>query len=470
MKEKGVELLKTHLKGETNSMGFSKDFLWGTATASYQIEGGAFEDGRGYTVWDDFCRTPGKVFSMHNGDVACDHYHRYKEDVKMMADMGIKAYRFSIAWSRILPEGKGEINQKGIDFYNSLIDELIKYNIKPCLTLFHWDLPFGLYRLGGWQNPQIVDWFAEYAKIVAENFGDRVKFFMTFNEPQCFIGLGHVTGEHAPGNLMSRRSVLEMAHHVMMAHGKAVQAIRSIVPDAQIGYAPTSTPVIPLTDSKEDIEAARKAYFAVEDKTEYMWSTSWWSDPVMLGAYPEDGLKLFEKDLPDFKPEDLKLMNQPIDFYGQNIYNGYVVKSDGNGGYTSVERPVGYPRTGNGWPVVPESLYWGPRFLYERYKKPIVITENGCCCADVVSLDGQVHDPGRIDFYHRYLRELKKAVEDGVDVAGYFAWSVMDNFEWAKGYSDRFGLVYVDYTTQERILKDSAHWYSEVIRKNGENL
>ena len=306
-------------------MGFSKGFLWGTATASYQIEGGAFEDGRGYTVWDDFCRTPGKVFSMHNGDVACDHYHRYKEDVKMMADMGIKAYRFSIAWSRILPEGKGEINQKGIDFYNSLIDELIKYNIKPCLTLFHWDLPFGLYRLGGWQNPQIVDWFAEYAKIVAENFGDRVKFFMTFNEPQCFIGLGHVTGEHAPGNLMSRRSVLEMAHHVMMAHGKAVQAIRSIVPDAQIGYAPTSTPVIPLTDSKEDIEAARKAYFAVEDKTEYMWSTSWWSDPVMLGAYPEDGLKLFEKDLPDFKPEDLKLMNQPIDFYGQNIYNGYVV-------------------------------------------------------------------------------------------------------------------------------------------------
>ena len=451
-------------------MGFSKGFLWGTATASYQIEGGAFEDGRGYTVWDDFCRTPGKVFSMHNGDVACDHYHRYKEDVKMMADMGIKAYRFSIAWSRILPEGKGEINQKGIDFYNSLIDELIKYNIKPCLTLFHWDLPFGLYRLGGWQNPQIVDWFAEYAKIVAENFGDRVKFFMTFNEPQCFIGLGHVTGEHAPGNLMSRRSVLEMAHHVMMAHGKAVQAIRSIVPDAQIGYAPTSTPVIPLTDSKEDIEAARKAYFAVEDKTEYMWSTSWWSDPVMLGAYPEDGLKLFEKDLPDFKPEDLKLMNQPIDFYGQNIYNGYVVKSDGNGGYTFVERPVGYPRTGNGWPVVPKSLYWGPRFLYERYKKPIVITENGCCCADVVSLDGQVHDPGRIDLYHRYLRELKKAVEDGVDVAGYFAWSVMDNFEWAKGYSDRFGLVYVDYTTQERILKDSAHWYSEVIRKNGENL
>lgn len=451
-------------------MGFPKSFLWGTATASYQIEGAAFEDGRGYTVWDDFCRTPGKVFSMHNGDVACDHYHRYKEDVKMMADLGIQAYRFSIAWSRILPEGKGEVNQKGIDFYNRLIDELLKYHIKPCLTLFHWDLPFALHRLGGWQNPRIVDWFAEYAAVVAKAFGDRVKFFMTFNEPQCFVGLGHVTGEHAPGNLLSRRSVLEMAHHVMMAHGKAVQAIRSLVPDVRLGYAPTSNPAIPATDSPQDVEAARKAYFAVEDKPDYMWSVSWWSDPVLLGRYPEDGLKIFAGDMPDFKPEDLKIMNQPLDFYGQNIYNGYVVKDDGMGGYKALERPAGYPRTGNGWPVVPESLYWGPRFLYERYKKPVIITENGCCSADVVSLDGKVHDPGRVDFYHRYLLELQRAIEDGVRIDAYFAWSVMDNFEWAKGYSDRFGLVYVDYATQERIWKDSAYWYREVIRSNGENL
>ena len=201
-----------------------------------------------------------------------------------------------------------------------------------------------------------------------------------------------------------------------------------------------------------------------------MWSVSWWSDPVMLGRYPEDGLKLFEKDMPEFKPEDLELMHQPLDFYGQNIYNGYRVKSDKKGGWETVERPVGYPRTGNGWPVVPESLYWGPRFLYERYRKPIVITENGCCCADVVSLDGKVHDPGRIDFYHRYLRELGRAIEDGVRVDAYFAWSVIDNFEWAKGYSDRFGMVYVDFETQERILKDSANWYAEVIRNNGTNL
>lgn len=451
-------------------MGFSKEFLWGTATASYQIEGGALEGNRGYTVWDDFCRTQGKVFSMHNGDIACDHYHRYKEDIKMMADMGVQAYRFSIAWSRILPDGKGAVNQKGIDFYNGLIEELIHYHIKPCVTLFHWDLPYALLRLGGWQNPEIVNWFAEYARILAKAFGDKVEFFITFNEPQCFVGLGHVTGEHAPGNIMSRRSVLEMAHHVMMAHGKAVQAIRSEVKNAKVGYAPTSTPVIPATESREDIEAARKAYFAVEDKTDYMWSVSWWSDPILLGRYPEDGLKVFEQDLPDFKPEDLELMHQPLDFYGQNIYNGYVVKADGKGGYTPLERPIGYPRAGNGWPIVPECLYWGPKFLYEKYQKPIIITENGICCADVVSLDKKVHDPNRIDFYHRYLLQLKRAVEDDVKIDGYFAWSVMDNFEWAKGYFDRFGLVYVDFQTQERILKDSAYWYKQVIQENGENL
>lgn len=451
-------------------MTFLKDFLWGAATASYQVEGAVGEDGRGYTVWDDFCDTPGKVFSGHSGAVACDHYHRYREDAALMAALGIQAYRFSIAWSRIFPEGRGELNQAGLDFYSRLVDELLAHGIEPCITLFHWDLPFALHRLGGWQNPEIVNWFGAYAETVGRALGDRVKRFITFNEPQCFIGLGHVSGEHAPGNLMSRRSVLEMAHHVMMAHGRAVQALRAAVPGAIVGYAPTSSPALPLTECTEDIEAARKAYFSVTGGRNYMWSASWWSDPVVLGAYPEDGLKLFERDMPKFSAEDLKLMCQPLDFYGQNIYNGYTVRSDGRGGSEPVERPVGYPRTGNGWPVTPEALYWGPKFLYERYKLPIYITENGLCCPDVVSLDGRVHDPNRIDFYHRYLRELKRAVADGVDVRAYFAWSVMDNFEWAKGYSDRFGLVYVDYQTQERIPKDSAYWYQSVIATNGGQL
>lgn len=449
-------------------MSFPKKFIWGTATASYQVEGAACEDGRGLTVWDDFCSTTGKTFNGQNGDVACDHYHRYKEDVALMAELGLKAYRFSIAWSRIMPEGTGEINEKGLEFYDSLVDELLKKGITPYVTLFHWDLPFGLYRKGGWQNPESPKWFANYVEIVAKRLGDRVKNFITFNEPQCFVGLGHVTGEHAPGNIMSRKSTLEMAHNVMLAHGLAVQVIRSIVADAKVGYAPTSSAVYPASNSKEDIEAARQAYFQVQPNPDnYLWSVTWWSDPVMLGGYPEDGLKLYEKDLPKIGQNDMKIISQPLDFYGQNIYNGSQVKAQKNG-FEYVERSIGYNRTANGWPVTPECLYWGPKFLYERYKKPIIITENGMCAHDWVSVDGKVHDPNRIDFMYRYIREMKKAVEDGVDVIGYFAWSLMDNFEWAKGYFDRFGMVYVDYKTQQRIIKDSGYWYKQLVESNGE--
>ena len=448
-------------------MSFPKDFMWGSATASYQLEGSAFEDGRGYTVWDDFCRRPGSILDGSNGDVACDHYHRYPEDVAIMGEIGLKAYRFSLAWSRILPEGTGAVNEKGISFYHNLIDELLKYNIVPCITLYHWDMPYALYRKGGWQNPESVDWFAEYAAVVARAYGDKVKFFITLNEPQCFIGLGHVSGEHAPGNVMSRRSVLEMTHNVLKAHGRAVQAIRSIVPDAQIGYAPTSGVACPGTDKPEDIEAARKAYFDITDTSNYMWNVSWFSDPVFFGKYPEAGLKVFEKDLPDFKPEDFKLISEPIDFYGQNIYNGYKVEADGKGGYRYLSRKSGHPRTACGWPVVPECLYWGTRFLYERYKKPIYITENGISCTDTVCLDGRIHDAERIDFLNRYLLALGKAIDDGIDIRGYFVWSLMDNFEWAKGYTERFGIVHVDYESQKRTWKDSAYWLREVINSNG---
>lgn len=449
-------------------MAFQKNFLWGSATSSYQIEGAAYEDGRGMTVWDDFCRRPGVIQEDHNGDVACDHYHHYSEDIALMEKLGIRAYRFSIAWARVLPEGTGMVNEKGIDFYNRLVDELISHHIIPVVTLFHWDLPYALYQKGGWHNPDCVSWFAEYASLMAQRLGDRVKHFITFNEPQCFIGLGHVTCEHAPGSSMSRRSVLEMAHHVLLAHGTAVQVIRSIVPQAQIGYAPTSTVPVPVTEKSQDVDAARKAYFGFgADADNYVWSTSWWSDPAILGQYPEEGLRLFEKDLPHIQTNDMKTICQPLDFYGQNIYHGYPVQSDGRGGCLKMKRKPGYPRTAIGWAVVPQSLYWGPKFLYERYKLPIVITENGMSSHDWISADGKVHDPARIDFMYRYLCELNRASNEGVDVAGYFAWSFMDNFEWAKGYTERFGMVYVDYETQVRLPKDSAYWYRDLITSGG---
>lgn len=451
-------------------MGFRKDFVWGTATASYQVEGAVAQDGRGFTVWDDYCERDGRIFDGHDGKTACDHYHRYREDVAMMKKMGQKAYRFSVAWSRIIPDGFGQVNQKGIDFYDRLIDELLLNGIEPYLTLFHWDLPFEIYKRGGWQNPDVVEWYGRYAQVVAEHFGDRVKNMITFNEPQCFIGLGHVTGEHAPGNIMSKRSVLEMAHHVMMAHGKAVQAIRSIYPDIKIGYAPTSSVAMPL-DPDRDIKAAKEAYFSLGNEREnYMWSVSWFSDPVMLGEYPKEGLDELHRCLPGIKDEDMILISQPIDFYGQNIYNGYYVRAGEDGGYVRQERQPGYAKTGCGWPVTPECLYWGPRFLYERYHTPVIITENGMSCHDTVSMDGSIHDTDRIDFLHRYLCQLKRAAEEGIDVRGYFAWSLMDNFEWSQGYSQRFGLAYVDYKTQQRILKDSAYWYAATIKENGENL
>lgn len=452
-------------------MGFKEDFVWGAATASYQIEGATLEDGRGLTVWDEFCKIPGKVFSAHTGDVACDHYHRYKEDVAIMKKLHIGAYRFSIAWSRIMPNGFGKVNEKGLKFYSDLIDELIKNGIEPYVTLFHWDLPYELYKRGGWQNPDISQWFAEYTYVVAKCFGNRVKNYITFNEPQCFIGLGHVTGEHAPGNLMSQKAVLEMAHNVLLSHGKAVQVLRKVAPHAKIGYAPTCTANYPATDSPEDIEATRKSYFEVcPNPDNFMWSITWWSDPVLLGHYPEDGLELYKDILPDIKEGDMELISEPIDFYCQNIYNGHKIRATEGGEFEYVKRDEGYAKTAANWPVTPESLYWGPKFLYERYPKPFFISENGMAAHDTVSLDGEVHDPNRIDFLHRYLLQLRRAAKDGVPVEGYFVWTLMDNFEWARGYSERFGIVYVDYQTQERIIKDSGKWYSEVIKRNGENL
>ncbi len=450
-------------------MGFREDFIWGVATASYQIEGAAYEDGKGLSVWDDFCRQRGRIFEGHTGDVACDHYHRYQEDIALMASLGVKNYRFSISWPRILPEGTGKVNPKGLDFYKKLVDSLLSHGITPYATLFHWDYPLALLHRGGWLNPDSSDWFAEYTHQVAQALGGSLKNYITLNEPQCFIGISYLDTVHAPGIGHSLKDNLAMTHHVLLAHGKAVQTLRADVAGSKVGFAPTGATYDPATHSKEDIEAARAATFAV-NKENWGFNIAWWCDPALLGHYPEEGLRNLEDILPAIGGGDMKQIHQPLDFHGQNIYQSAPVQADGKQGFKEAKRPVGHPKTAIGWPVTPESLYWAPKFLYERYKTPFIITENGLSCHDVVSLDGKVHDPNRIDFLHRYIRNLRKAAEEGADIIGYFQWSFMDNFEWAKGYDDRFGLVYVDYETQKRIPKDSAFWYQQVMETNGNTL
>ena len=453
-------------------MGFNKDFAWGVATASYQIEGGAYEDGKGLSVWDEFCKIPDKIADGYTGEVACDHYHSYKQDIRLMKSMGIKAYRFSVSWTRVMPSGTGEINEKGMEFYHNLISELIDNGIEPYVTLFHWDYPYALHNQGGWLNPESSNWFAEYAKVITERFSDRVKYFITFNEPQCFIGLGYHHALHAPGVKMSLKDGLQMAHNVLLAHGKAVKMIRQHAKvQVKIGYAPTCSMTYPVTESDENIEAARKALFSMPKSGEdWSWNVTWWSDPVFFGKYPEDGIKLFQGNMPFIAEGDMDIIAQPLDFYGQNIYNGAPIVATPSGGFERLKRAAGHAKAANGWPITPQTLYWGPKFLYERYKLPIYITENGMVESDVIALDGYVHDPNRIDFLHRYLKELKRASDEGIVIKGYFLWSFMDNFEWAHGFNARFGLVYVDYSTQKRIVKDSGYWYRDTILQNGKNI
>lgn len=459
-------------------MNFGKNFVWGAAAAAYQIEGAAREDGKGPSVWDMMCQKPGAIWQEHTGDIACDHYHRYKEDVTLMKEIGLKAYRLSLSWPRILPTGSGKINKTGLAFYDRLIDELLAAGIAPWITLFHWDFPYELYCKGGWLNRESVEWFTDYTSLVVDSFSDRVSDWMTLNEPQCFIGLGMEFGIHAPGDRLGRKEVLRAGHHVLLSHGRAVQVIRSTAKlKPTIGWAPVGVTAYPSSDQKEDIEAARKAMFdhdttfALNNGRKIsVWSNTWWGDPVIFGKYPEDAWKAFGDDVPEIATGDMEIISQPIDFYGANIYSGLEVYADKEGKPTAVTPKIGEPMTAFRWPVTPECLGWGIKLLHERYQHPMVVTENGLSCNDWPSLDGEVHDPQRIDFLHRYLLSLEKCVQEGIDVRGYFQWSIMDNFEWAEGYKERFGLIYVDYPTQKRILKDSAKWYQSLIKSHGEAL
>jgi beta-glucosidase len=452
-----------------NDMEFPADFAWGVAAASYQIEGAAFEEGKGLSIWDMLCRKEGAIWNGQSGDVACDHYHHYKEDVALMKSINIPAYRLSISWPRILPGGTGKMNPAGLDFYDRLIDELLAADITPYVTLFHWDYPYELHCRGGWLNPDSSNWFAEYTKVVASRLGDRVSHWMTHNEPHCFIGLGYQEGRFAPGIKMGLTEVLLSAHNVLLAHGKGVQAIRASAKlPAKVGIAMVGINYYPTSDSEEDIQIARQATYSVF--TRNLFSNTWWLDPIFFGHYPEDGQKLFGPAAPEVRPGDMETIRQPIDFLGENMYTGSAVRKGSDGTLEYVPLATGHPLNAMKWPLNPEVLHWGPIFLYERYKTPIIITENGSSEDDWISLDGKVHDPGRIDYTHRYLLELHKAIEAGVPVKGYFHWSIMDNFEWAEGYKERLGLIFIDYPTQKRILKDSAYWYQKVITSNGESL
>ncbi|RMI44025.1 GH1 family beta-glucosidase [Streptomyces triticirhizae] len=455
---------------------FPADFLWGSATASYQIEGAASEDGRTPSIWDTFCRTPGKVFQGDNGDVACDHYHRWSDDLDLMSELGLQAYRFSVSWSRVQPTGRGPAVQRGLDFYRALADGLLERNITPAITLYHWDLPQELEDAGGWPARETAERFAEYAHLVATALGDRVRLWTTLNEPFCSAFLGYGSGVHAPGRT-EPESVLKAAHHLNLAHGLGVQALRTVLPaEAQIGITFNPGVIRSHTESPEDQDAARRIDAL---------HTRIFTDPVLHGAYPGD-LKEDTAHVSDWsfvRDGDEAEIHQQIDFLGLNYYTPTVVsapvegreapRNDGHGasdhspwvGSESVEFHLAPgERTDMGWVIDPTGLVQLlRRFGEERPDLPLYITENGAAFDDKVDASGAVHDPDRISYLHGHLDAVHQAIAEGVDVRGYFLWSLMDNFEWAYGYSKRFGVVHVDFETLRRTPKASARWYAGVV-------
>ena len=442
-------------------MGFPKDFMWGAASASYQVEGGWDEDGKGAGIWDVLY--PDHVAHNEHGHEACDHYRRFREDVAHMKALGLKTYRFSVSWPRVMPEGIGRVNPAGLEFYKELVQELCQAGIEPMVTLFHWDLPYALHLKGGWMNPEISDWFAEYTRVVVEALSDKVRCWMTVNEPQCFIGLGYETGVHAPFYKVPKQSLAVATRNVLLAHGKSVLAIRKYAKQPPIvGMAPTGPVFLPKDGSPEEIERARQKTF---HQPASAFDIAWFCDAPILGTFPREVCDyLGVADV--LQAGDMEIVRQPLDFFGFNVYHA---ADNGSPNYHGTTYQ-GCPLTASGWPINPDVMYWSVRFLYERYGLPVLITENGMANTDFVMSDGKVHDPQRIDFVSRYLAALKQAAEAGYPILGYTYWSILDNYEWAEGYDKRFGLIYVDYQTQQRTLKDSALWYRDVIACNGENI
>jgi len=431
------------------------DFLWGVSTSAYQIEGAVAEDGRGPSIWDRRCKMKGGVGDGSNGDVSCDHYHRYREDIGLMKDIGVDAYRFSIAWPRLLPTGKGAVNEAGLDFYDRLIDSLLDAGITPWATLYHWDLPQGLDDLGGWTNRDCAGWFADYAVLAAKRYGDRVKHFATFNEFSVFTLFGYAIDWAAPG-VTDRNAHLKAIHHVNLAHGAGVDVLRSLVPDVSIGAIHNRQKVLPEGGMPENQAAA--------DLLDEHWNRAF-PDPQILGHYPPQIARAIE---PYVQAGDMARICRPIDWFGLNHYGPIFAKADPatTWGFGWGDTPSGGPDYGIGWRIFPEMFRDELITLTERYRLPVYITENGCGGdRDVPDARGQVIDPHRIKYLEVYHQAMCDAIAAGADVRGYFVWSLLDNFEWGSGYGQRFGLIYVDFPTQKRIPKESARWYRDLIRQ-----
>ncbi len=438
---------------------FPSDFLWGSATASYQVEGAVKEDGRGTTIWDTFAHTAGKTHNGDTGDIATDSYHRYPEDIALMKDLGLKTCRFSVAWSRIFPTGTGQPNQKGIDHYRKFAEALLAAGIQPYCTLFHWDLPQPLEDRGGWQSKDTSKAFAEYAGYTAGKLSDLVSHFMTMNEIQTFVDLGYASGVHAPGLKLNGAGVAQVRHNAVLAHGLSVGAIRAAArAGTKVGSAENLAATTPVYNAPEHIAAARIAI--KEENAGYL-------NVMRTGQYTDRYLRTLGADVPKFTPEELKAIGSPLDFQGINIYQPRFVRASGNAdGYEVVPNPASYPHMFSEWLTIgPEALYWVPKLACETWGiREMYITENGASSSDTVAADGQIYDTDRVMYLKNYLANLQRAVSEGVPVKGYFCWSLLDNYEWADGYEKRFGITYVDFATQKRTPKLSSHFYKHLIR------
>jgi beta-glucosidase len=462
-------------------MSFPDNFLWGAATSSYQIEGAVKQDGRGSSIWDDFCYTPGKVANGDTGDIAIDHYNRMPEDLELMTQLGLQAYRFSIAWPRIKPLGRGQIETRGLDFYDRLIDGLLARNIVPLPTLYHWDLPSALQQIGGWTNRDTAEYLAEYTTVVVNKFKDRVDQWATLNEPWVSAFLGHAAGIHAPG-IQDPAAAFSAAHHLMLAHGKAVEVIRQVSPGAKAGIVLNLAPVY-LTEPAPEDHPAHKS-IALQDAM----LNRWWLDGILKGSYPSVLLELGAVATNSIQDGDLAEISRPIDWIGVNYYQDsrsvpifgnesvdQSIDSTGNGALPGdqgirMADPVGEV-TDFGWSTTPDGLRKLLLMLTEDYENlpQLFITENGCAYDDPI-VDGRIHDARRIEYIRSHLKSVEAAIAAGADVGGYMVWSLFDNFEWAEGYRQRFGIIHVDFETQVRTLRDSAYFYKEVVASNGGNL
>lgn len=438
-------------------------FIWGTSTASYQIEGAWNEDGKVPSIYDTYTHA-GRAFRGQNADVSCDHYHRYKEDVALMAELGVQSYRFSVAWPRVIKNSKGEVNEKGLQFYSDLIDELLAHSIEPFVTLYHWDMPQFIFDRGGLLNRETVDDFAHYTRVCAECFKGRVKRFITVNEAQNVLA-GLAAPHKAPGNRLTSKELNQATHHLLLYHGVATKVLREVIPDAKVSFSVCGWVPCPVERTEANIKVCYDRYFELGNE-HIIDVPGGMCDAVFLGDYPREFYEKFKDELPDIKPGDMELISQPLDFLSPNLYSGYLLNDKGE----VIPFPDGNPQNFMYWDDIPECMYWGLKFLYERYKLPMVVAENGWASNDRICLDGKVHDSYRIDMVTRYLMEMKRAMDDGVPVDGYFHWSMMDNFEWGEGYFPRLGLVYVDYATGERTRKDSFYFYKDVVATNGKSI